>query len=223
MTAQAAPVPTAVTPVLRVALNEHLASVLARSSVRLDPAALGDTRVILLTEPTTVRYDDPRDAALSFDIGTGRFVALDQAAGWVYQLNATPQERATGIQETVAVARRLERSLGATAWQRDPEPPWGATDDAVAVWVHGRNAALPVARFTAGPAEVQLTLKRTGKASPSERLQGKRAETFYVNLELSDLSRLDAYQARVIRERQARGDGSRPLPLSVFIGDTTLP
>ena len=78
-------------------------------------------------------------------------------------------------------------------------------------------------RDATGGAEVQLTLKRTGKASPSERLQGKRVETFYVNLELSDLSRLDTYQARVMRERQAWGDGSRPLPLSTFMGDTTPP
>lgn len=210
-------------PVLRVAVNERMASVLARSSVHLDPAALGDAAVIMLTTPTTVRYDDRRHPDLSFAVGTGRFVAIDQSGGWVYQLNATPQDRAAPLDETVGVARALGRALRTTAWRQDHTPPWVATGDAVAVWVRGQDAELPVARFTAGPAEVAITLKRTGEPSPSDRFLGKTAESFYVNLEVSDFSRLDAYEARVISRRRAHGDGRRSLRLSAFMNDTTPP
>lgn len=208
---------------LRVALNEHLRTVLARSSVKLDPAQLGDAAVVLITEPTSVVYDDPRDPRLDFRLGVGRFVAIDQAAGWVYGLNVTSQLRATSIDEAVAAARAVERDLGATAWQRDVNAPWRASEDTIRTWMQGDDAELPIARFTAGPAELRITLKRTGNPTPSERLRGNTAETFYVNVGATDLERLDAYEARVLRERKARGGGSVPLPLTTFMNDTSSP
>ena len=218
MATSASPLPPGATaPVLRVALNEHLRSVLARSSVRLDPARLGDAAAVMITEPTQVVYDDPRDPRYSFAIGTGRFVALDQAAGWVYGVNATPQDRAAPLDQAVAVARQLERIIAGTAWRKDHEAPWAASDDTVAAWARGADAELPIARFTAGPAAVQLTLKRTGAPAPSERLGGSTAELFYLNVGIADMSRLDAYQARLLRERRARGGAQTPLPLSAFM------
>ena len=132
-----------------------------------------------------------------------------------------PLERQFGLSELIT--GRLERALGTTAWQKDTTHPWGAADDTIAVWVRGEDAALPVARFTAGAAEVIITLERTGAPTSSERLLGKEAETFYVNVAITDMSRFEAYQARVLRARRARGSGTTPLWLSAFMADTTPP
>ena len=208
---------------LHIALNQHLRFVLARSSVHLDPAQLGDAAVVMITEPTTVVYDDPRNPRLGFQLSPGRFAAIDQAAGWIYGLNVTPQLHATPIGTAVAAAREVERELNSTAWQRDSSAPWRATDDTVRVWVRTTDAELPIARYVTGSAEVRITLKRTGAPTPSERLRGTTAETFFVNVGMNDMAHLDEYQARVIRGRRARGNPSSPLSLATFMTDTLPP
>ena len=211
------------TRVLRVALNQHLRTVMARSSVALDPGAIGDAAPVLFTEPTAVVYDDPRDAGLAFALGTGRFVALDQAAGWVYGIHVTPQRQAAPITAAVAAARDIARALAHTAWRRDATAPWRADDDTIRTWVSGADEELPVARFTAGSAAVEITLAHTGPPTPSERLRGRTAEAFYVNVSATDLSHLGAYGARVLRARRAHGNGTVPVPLATFMDDTTPP
>ncbi len=205
---------------LRIALNRHLREVTAASSAPLALDQVGAGSVVMLTEPVDVHYHDPAQPALAFAVPGARFVAINQAAGWVYGLTINPQ-RAAPLPETVAAARDLERRLRATGWRRADAPP--ADDAAVRAWVASTDEVLTVGKYTAGAAALRLTLERTGQPSPSERLRGKQAESYFVNVRVIDMSRHDAYVALIVARARAQGVPVGSLRLSSFLRDPARP
>jgi hypothetical protein len=205
---------------LRIALNRHLREVTAASSAPLALDQVGAGSVVMLTEPVDVHYHDPAQPALAFAVPGARFVAINQAAGWVYGLTINPQ-RAAPLPATVAAARDLERRLRATGWRRVHAPP--ADDAAVRAWVASTDEVLTVGKYTAGAAALRLTLERTGQPSPSERLRGKQAESYFVNVRVIDMSRHDAYVALIVARARAQGVPVGSLRLSSFLRDPARP
>lgn len=209
-------------PILRVGLNRHLSRVVRESTYPVDLSAVLDNTLKIISDPVTVVFDDPAGPALGFEMPTSRFVSLDQAGGWVYGITVTPQLHATSLEETLQTAHALERRLTETSWHRDAS--WSTSDSAAAAWARSPGQALSVARFTAGTAELRVTIKRTGTPTPSERIRGARQEKYFVNVDITDFSRLDRYEAYVDQRRRAtNGNAVRPLPVAAFMSDTNPP
>jgi hypothetical protein len=207
---------------LRIALNHHLREVAAASTTPLALADVGAAAIVMLTRPVDVQYDDPAQPALAFAVPGARFVAIDQAAGWVYGLTINPRTVAP-LPETMAVARDLERRLQATAWRRTAGAPAASMDAAARAWAAGTDAALTVGQYTAGAAELRLTLERTGEPSPSERPRGQAAEAYFVTVRIVDMSREDAYQRLVLERARAQGVPVESLRLGAFLRNPARP
>lgn len=209
-------------PKLRIGLNQHLAAVVRGSTYAIDLANVVDNSPKLITEPVRVVFHDPTSPQLDFELPASRFVSVDQTGAWVYGVTATPQLRASSLADALATAGEVERRLAATAWRRDSS--WAADDQAARAWAATDRAALPIARYAAGPAQLRIVLKRTGAPTPSDRLRGRGSEGFFADVDVTDLSRLDRYEEHVDRRRRAlNGDVARPLPVSAFMQDTVAP
>jgi hypothetical protein len=208
---------------LRIALNRHLREVAATSTTPLALAEVGAGAIVMLTRPVDVYYHDPAQPALDFAVPAARFVAVDQAAGWVYGLTINPRTVAP-LPEAMAVARDLERRLKATAWRRAAGVPAAAVDDAAArAWAAGTDEELTVGQYTAGTAELRLTLERTGEPSPSERLRGQTVEAYFVTVQAIDMSREDAYQRLILDRARAQGVPVETLRLGAFLQHPARP
>jgi hypothetical protein len=96
-------------------------------------------------------------------------------------------------------------------------------DAAARAWAAGTDAALTVGQYTAGAAELRLTLERTGEPSPSERLRGRAAEAYFVTVRIVDMSREDAYQRLVLDRARAQGVPVESLRLGAFLRDPARP
>lgn len=214
-------------PIVHAALNTHLTQVAARSTLPLDLSTLADNSSKIIDVPARFRYDGQAAGtdALSFELPTGRYIALTHFGGWIYSVTISPQARAGSLGEAVATANMSLAAVRPTRWRRSTQCAEQVQDPAdPSLFADAEATTEVVGCFVAGTAELRILIERDAGAPSASRAGGGGGDRFYVSIELTDTSRVELYQRHVMAKRRTvQGSATTPLPLSAFIADTIPP
>lgn len=102
-------------PVVRVAFGWRAREVERQATVPVEFPDDDMSAEVLENKPAALAYADPQHA---FTLPSGRFLAIDQAAGRVYGATTTPHLDALTPDAAVALADSVVRTLAAAGWTR---------------------------------------------------------------------------------------------------------
>lgn len=212
-------------PVVRAAVNMQLGAVVTASSYHIDLSAVLDNSSKIIADPVVFEYlGEAGPRGLAFRMPPSRYVALTQFGGWVYSITVTPQLGAGSLAEAVTALNETKAALASSAWR--PSTACGATSDpsAPAAWADPEASALLAACYIAGDAELRVMVERDRAPARDLARHPESRDSFFVSVEVSDVSRLERYQKYTFaRRRAAHGSIAQPLPVTAVLGDATPP